>query len=258
MYKTVTKDEHWIAGDDNTTQEFKNKNGQVVLKRTFNNGKLETYYVYDQFRNLTYVLPPLAEAAIDPTTLDGLCYQYRYDARNRLAAKKLPGKQWEYIVYDKQDRPVATGPAFSPWGDGTIGMLVTQYDAFGRVTQTGWKVMGISESNRATYQTNIDAGSNSFVLGINDILTKNYYDTYTFLNGVVTLPTSVEGQTVATGVKGQATGSWVRVLTLATELLGETSYTLHDTKYRPIRTETKNYLGGYTQVDTKLDFMGKT
>ncbi|MCO6174984.1 hypothetical protein NHF50_07980, partial [Flavobacterium sp. NRK F10] len=35
------------------------------------------------------------------------------------------------------------------------------------------------------------------------------------------------------------------------------SYTLYDDKYRPVRTYTANHLGGYTQVDTKLDWAGQ-
>lgn len=257
LYKTVTKDENWTSGNDNTTQEFKNKEGQVVLKRTYNGEAYDTFYVYDQYGNLTYVLPPLAEANITQDVLDGLCYQYKYDGRNRLVAKKLPGKQWEFIVYDKQDKPVATGPAFSPWGDGTVGMMITEYDAFGRVTKTGWKALSVSESARSGWQGNVNGGSNPFVLGTNDILTKNYYDNYSYTNAP-TLPSDIEGNNVATSVRGQATGSWVRILTTSTGTEAEESYTLYDLKYRPIRSHTKNYLGGYTQVDTQLDFMGKT
>jgi hypothetical protein len=97
LYKTITKDENWISGNNNTTQEFKNKEGQVVLKRTFSdifdNGNLiesaakhDTYYVYDQFGNLTYVIPPAVDATISiiQQVLDNMCYQYKYDYRHRL------------------------------------------------------------------------------------------------------------------------------------------------------------------------------
>lgn len=254
LYKTITKDENWTSGHNNTTEEFKDKEGRVVLKRTFNNEEAhDTYYVYDDFGNLTYVLPPLAEGAIDTNTLDGLCYQYKYDYRNRLAAKKLPGKQWEFIVYDTLDRPVATGPANSPFGNNGAGTLITQYDVFGRVVKTGWKALAMTEANRATWHNNLVAGTNPFVLANNDVLTLNYYDSY---DGAI--PQAVEGQTVATNVKGLATENWVRILGAPNQTLGESSYTLYDSKYRPIRSHTDNYLGGYTQVDSKLDFMGKT
>ncbi|NJM79892.1 MAG: type IV secretion protein Rhs, partial [Flavobacterium sp.] len=98
LYKTITKDENWTSGVNNTTEEFKNKEGQVILKRTYNASVAhDTYYVYDQFGNLTYVIPPLADGVSTQTILDNLGYQYKYDARNRLVEKKLPGKQWEFI-----------------------------------------------------------------------------------------------------------------------------------------------------------------
>ena len=262
LYLTITYDENTplpSGGAGGGLQEFKDKEGRVVLKRTFNASNThDTYYVYDNFGNLTYVLPPLAEGAFDQNTLDGVCYQYKYDARNRLAAKKLPGKQWEYIVYDKLDRPVATGPALSPWGNGTSGVLITQYDAFGRVTQTGWRAMTMNDNSRGSWQNDINGGSNPFILTANDILTKNFYDNYTFA-GAPAIPTTLPNSTypIAQNVKGLATGSWVRVLTAPSETIGETSYTFYEDKYRPVRTRTDNYLGGYTQVDSKLDFSGK-
>jgi hypothetical protein len=261
LYKTITKDENWTAGSNNTTEEFKNKEGQVVLKRSYNAGAAhDTYYVYDQYNNLTYVLPPLAEGAITPDVLDGLCYQYKYDYRNRLVEKKLPGKQWEFIVYDKLDRPIATGPAFSPWGDGTVGILVTQYDAFGRVTTTGWKAFTVTTAARNAWQTSSNSGTDPFVLATADVLTKNYYDNYTFPSAPSPVPTTLPHSTypIAQNVKGLATGSWVRVLDTPTGTIGETSYTIYDDKYRPVRTYTANHLGGFTQVDSNLDFIGKT
>lgn len=90
LRKIITKDENWTSGNNNTTQEFKNKDGQVVLKRTFNNGIThDTYYVYDQFGNLTYVIPPAVDTSLTITqiVLDNMCYQYKYDYRNRLVEK---------------------------------------------------------------------------------------------------------------------------------------------------------------------------
>lgn len=259
LYKTITKDENWISGNNNTTEEFKDKEGKVVLKRTYNSSdRYDTYYIYDQFGNLTYVIPPLAEGVATQTILDNLGYQYKYDNRNRLVEKKLPGKQWEFIVYDKLDRPVATGPAFSPYGDQSIGWMITEYDVFGRVTQTGWKAMPVSETDRNSNQTTINSSTNPFTLTTSDILTQNFYDNYNFAGAPGPLPTPVENQTLATNVKGMPTGSWVKVLDNATSTTAEVSYTLYDNKYRPIHTKTTNYLGGYTQVDTHLDWAGKT
>lgn len=281
LFKTVVKNENWTAGNNDTTQEFKNEDGNVVLKRTFDNAVAhDTYYVYDQFGNLTYTIPPLVTNIA--TQLDGLCYQYKYDYRNRLVEKKLPGKQWEFIVYDKLNRVVATGPNFSPFYDlvapNNVGWMIAKYDAFNRTIYTGWaqsttvtsagrKILQDAQNNLTTtlnevkltsgtidgipaYYSNLVAPT-SFKL-----LTVNYYDNYTFPN-VPVIPTTVETQTTLTAaqVKGLPTGSWVRALKKSLKI-GETNTILYDTKGRAIRVYKKNYLGGYTQVDSNLDFAG--
>ena len=293
LYKTITFDENSPGGTSKIgrTEEYKDKEGKIILKRTFAdifiNGvvvesaaKHETYYVYDSFGNLTYVIPPLVTSAT--SQLDGLCYQYKYDYLNRLVEKKLPGKQWEYIVYDKLDRVVATGPAYNPYGgsDTSKGWLLTKYDVFNRPVYTAWYNAAVANSaNRKTLQ---DTYNNATVFSeskttsattINGIATKytnqvspsafvvltvNYYDNYDYPNAP-TIPAQVEGQnTQSTNLKGMPTGSWVRVLDAAGSTSNELSYTVYDTRYRPIRSYTKNYLGGYSQVDTKLDWPGKT
>lgn len=269
LYKTITKDENWKVtdGKNNTTEEFKDKEGKVVLKRTYTDividgvlvesqSKHDTYYIYDQFGNLTYVIPPLAEGIASEDNLNYLGYQYKYDSRNRLVEKKLPGKDWEFIVYDKLDRPIATGPAYNPYGDGTLGWMITQYDAFGRVIQTGWKKMTVTEAERKNNQNTINSGGNPFTLVQDDILTKNYYDDYSFAEAP-NMPQTIEGQAATTATRGLQTGSWVRILDIQGSTTAETSYTLYDFKYRPIRTRTTNFLGGYTEVDSKLDWSGK-
>lgn len=263
LYKTIVKDENWKPSDikNNTTEEFKDKQGKIVLKRTYNNSDAhDTYYIFDQYGNLTYVLPPLTEGSITSSTIDNLGYQYKYDNFNRLVAKKLPGKQWEYIVYDKLDRPVASGPALSPYGDGTNGWLITVYDVFGRAIQTGWKNATVTDATRSSNQTNINSGSNPFVLGANDILTKNFYDNYSFPGAPSTIPSTLPTSTlpITANVKGLSTGSWLKVIEDATSTTAEVTYILYDTKYRPVHTKTTNYLGGYTEINTNLDWAGQT
>src|SRR5690606_36316301 len=92
---------------------------------------------------------------ISSDALNGLCYQYVYDHRNRLVEKRLPDKDWEYIVYDKLDRPVATGPTHSPFiEDNTKGWLITKYDRLNRPIITGWSVQsgGFSSAVRKSLQ----------------------------------------------------------------------------------------------------------
>lgn len=292
LYKTITKDENWTSGTNNTTEEFKDKEGRVVLKRTYGtsmkngapvNEKHDTYYVYDQYGNLTYVIPPLADGAFDTNTLNGLCYQYKYDYRNRLVEKKLPGKQWEFIVYDKLDRVVATGPALSPFSDLTgNGWLITKYDVFNRPVLTAWEQATVDSGARKTKQngcnlatsnseskttspTTVNGVSFNYTNTINPtsyhVLTVNYYDDYLFPHAGP-IPTTVLDQPVyynnTQKPTGLPSGSWVRALETTTTYNAEKNITYYDYKARPIRTKKVNYLGGYTQVDSNLDFIGKT
>lgn len=330
LYKTVTYDENTAAAPleaNGSTVEFKNKEGQIILKRTYDaQARHDTYYVYDIYGNLTYVIPPKASDLIDgsqgiqaditstavvapgqtlnltasnsitllpgfhaqagsvfsavidngtQTLLNDLCYQYRYDYRNRLAEKKLPGKQWEFMVYDKLDRIVATGPANSPFPDGNgTGWTITKYDAFGRAVYTGWAQHasadaagrvalqaaqnGASAINEARTASGTLDGvpahyTNAVAPASFRLLSVNYYDTYAF-PGAAAVPAMLEGQNISPQVKGLASGSWTRVLTSSAEALGETSTTIYDDKARPVRVWTSNHLGGYTCTDTKLDF----
>ncbi|URC11826.1 DUF6443 domain-containing protein [Flavobacterium sp. B183] len=333
LYKTITYDENSGASPSESagsTVEFKNKEGQIILKRTYDSGNPhDTYYVYDDYGNLTYVIPPKAADLIGTTTnttvnltstavvlpgntlnltasnsitllpgfhaqagstfsavisdgtqgvLDQLCYQYKYDNHNRLVEKKLPGKQWEFIVYDKLDRPVATGPAYSPFSDiNSEGWMITKYDAFGRPVYTGWKNQTSTSGTRKLLQDaqnaagvlyekkqnsgTIDGIAVNYTNQIEPLafklLTVNYYDTYAYPNAPAT-PSSIEDQSVLINAKGLATGNWTRVLSSTTSTAGETATTFYDPKARPVRTYIQNYLGGYTYTDSKLDFTGKT
>ncbi|MGV3459064.1 MAG: DUF6443 domain-containing protein [Flavobacterium sp.] len=271
LYRTQTTDENGAI-----TREYKNKEGQVVCKINAKGAEdMVTYYVYDQYGNLSFVLPPLAEGNID----DKLCYFYRYDHRNRLAEKKLPGKDWEHIVYDYLDRVVATGPVLNPFGGPETGWLRTYYDKQNRVCITGWIAESdIDTGKRKTLQDSYDLHYQVESLEraaapqtLDDIqisyelrnvpiklLTINYYDDYNWANAPFATGSvnQVDGQDVNYAVKGLLTGIWDRVLTAPTETFAQISCTLYDKKYRPVRQFTRNYMGGYMQVDTKLDFDG--
>jgi len=298
LYKTRIFDENTAVTTSESsglTEEFKNKEGQVVLKRKYGSDysrpltKHDTYYIYDQYGNLTYVLPPLVDtsATINQQTLDDLGYQYKYDFRNRLVEKKIPGKQWEFIVYDKLDRVVATGPAFSPFSDTAVGVqgwLINKYDVFNRPIYSGWENVSVSTADRTSKQTaqnnltttlNESKSSTGTIDGIATyysnsvaptsfkVLSVNYYDDYTFANAPSFPAYSYNGQSSyynnsTLKPKGLPTGSWIRVPTTLASTAGESNYILYDYKARPIRNYTANYLGGFTRTDIDIDFSGKT
>jgi RHS repeat-associated protein len=287
LYKYVVKDENWISGKNNTTEEYKDKEGRIILKRTYNNDEAyDTYYAYDVYGNLAYVIPPAVDGRnITDEILNGLCYQYKYDSRNRLVEKKMPGKQWEFIVYDRLDRVVSTGPALFPWGAEEVGWLYTKYDDFNRVVYTGWHAsFPVTSEGRVSLMEEYVPDIVSETRGediLNDevlisytnwvypkvakLLTVTYYDDYNYHGAPEEIPTTVLDGTQAVYYnetvkpKGFQTGSWTRILTNPNEILGESSYTLYDKKNRAVRVYSSNdYYLGYTQTDSEIDFSGKT
>ncbi|WP_299610451.1 DUF6443 domain-containing protein [uncultured Aquimarina sp.] len=274
---TTTKDENWqpeqTHPNDHTTREYKDKLGRVILKRTFNEGvEHDTYYVYDDFGNLTYVIPPKVDITdnVSAIELSELCYQYKYDGRNRLIEKKIPGKGLESIVYNKLDQPVMTQDANqkakNEW-------LFTKYDAFGRVTYTGIisnvgnreYMEQILENSDQQYETKLEngvtlAGTTIYYsnvakpIGVIKTYTINYYDNYTFDHSV-TNPGTVLDQTVTSEVKGLPTGTKVRVLGTDDWI---TTVTYYDAKGRPIYVHSTNeYLNTVDIIESRLDFAGK-
>jgi RHS repeat-associated protein len=165
LYKNVSSDE---AG--NAIVEFKDKQGQVVLKKvqvgniptdySGYEGFLCTYYVYDYLNQLRFVIPPKAVEAIrsnwqfnDNNIINELCFRYEYDSRNRMIAKKIPGAGWVYMIYDTRDRLVFTQDAKlrknNLW-------LTTLYDGLNRAVMTGmitWNGLPSTLQQTVTWQT---------------------------------------------------------------------------------------------------------
>ena len=281
LYKSIIKDENWKSTQtnpkDHTTEEFKDKQGRVVLKRTYNdNVKHDTYYVYDDYGNLTYVLPPKMDATTNSIStinnqLDDLGYQYTYDNRNRLIEKKIPGKGKEYILYNKIDQPIITQDEVQR-SKTTKEWLFTKYDVFGRVAYTGLRQYNIDED---IYRGNITATTTpvaetarttattiagtiiyynkvSIPTTVDKIYTINYYDNYNFLNSEsITVPSQTShGEAITSNTKGLTTGSKVRVLGTDYWI---TTVTAYDEHKRPVWVYSKNdYLGTVDIIESKL------
>ncbi|UII76207.1 DUF6443 domain-containing protein [Flagellimonas sp. HMM57] len=280
LHKTVTKDENHdgTASKLHTTEEFTDKLGRTVLKRTYAEvgspsavEAHDTYYVYDDYGNPTYVIPPKVDTSngVSGTELNELCYQYKYDHRNRLVEKKVPGKDPEEIVYNTLDQPVLTRDA-NLQADGK--WLFTKYDALGRVVLTG-----ILNSNmtRSQAQANVENATAQYEekvgQGYTDnaypkistgspapqVHTINFYDNYNFPLLGYTIPTDVLGQTVSQNVKGLPTGGSILVLDGNNDKwIGWAR--AYDEKGRMIAEGTLNdYLDTFDQMETKLDFVGR-
>jgi len=282
---TISKDENWKSGRGGTTEEYKDKEGHVVLKRTFlfSSGALQqlsTYYVYDDLGNLAFVLPPMSGAdggitsAGNLTTLNNLCYQYQYDGRGRLVQKRLPGKDWEYTVYNKLDQVVATQDGNQRL---TNQWTFMKYDALGRVLWTGTWNNGGTVTTRAGVQQAVTDFTGALwesrplggyptnvawpITGFQGTLTVNYYDDYTF-GDFTSLPAAYDYRASASKMtQGLLTCSKTWVFGSAAVLYKLFYY---DDFGRPKRTYAQHYLGGttavanlnnYDVVDNSYDFI---
>jgi len=152
LYKSILKDENWTTGNLHTQVEYKDLMGKVVLKKSYVLvdtivTPVETYYIYDDFNLLRYVLPPEATHIIESArpltrgndTVKMWCYYYEYDSRKRMIIKQLPGAEQVYMVYDNRDRLVGVqdGNMRDSIINGENTWLVTKYDELNRPVLTG-------------------------------------------------------------------------------------------------------------------------
>ena len=221
--------------------------------------------------NITTSLP---SHSIDTDALNDLCYQYHYDKRNRLVEKKIPQKGWEYIVYDKLDRPVATQDALQR-AKSPMEWSFTKYEKFDRVAYTGTFTAANIQGGRGNVQANASISSDSessssgttidgtIVYYTNNayptsnltLHTVNYYDNYNLtLNTAFPSPGTVFSQSLTNDTKSLATGSLVRVLGTSDWI---TSVSYYDNKAQPIYIGSENkYLNTVDVIKSELDFTG--
>lgn len=283
LYVTISKDENWKSTDGRagTKEEYTDKEGRTVLKRSFNkkrDGSLEmmsTYFVFDDFGDLTYVLPPGREGEFDSdastvpniSQLNNFCYQYRFDGRRRMVEKRVPGKDVEYLVYNKLDQVVLTQDAvqreksLKEW-------TFTKYDAFGRVVMTGRYTT--ASNSRATVQAEVDAhltlwevphasnatryANTSFPSGNGaEVYSYTYYDNYD-------LPTDCPsawrtlGSSHSNMTKGLQTASKIKVMGTDTYLWTVNYY---DNEAQVIQANSQHNHGGADVITNSYNFSGQ-
>ncbi|MGE4514654.1 MAG: DUF6443 domain-containing protein, partial [Chryseobacterium sp.] len=273
LIKTSVTDEN-----GHVTTEFKNGKGQTILVRKENT---DTYYIYNKYEQLAYVIPPLAASqALTTNLLNDLCYQYRYDSKGRQVEKKLPGKGWEYIVYDRQDRVLMTQ-------DANMGAskqwIFTKYDKFSRAVYTGiftssydyGSIGRQAEQNNANSVVTVQNESrnaNGFdAIGVmayytntvyptafTKILSVHYFDTYPAGSPerplqIFSKNTIGDNMGTAVNTKNLPTASYVKNIE---DDNWTKSYIWYDNKARAIGTHSINHLGGFTKTESLLDFAG--
>ena len=196
--------------DGNISFEFKDKLGRVILTRQINNGNNDTYYVYDDFNNLRFVIPPEAAAVLGNGIYDEIypkvklyCYIYRYDGRNRCIYRKLPGTHPVFYVYDNADRVIFTQDGEMRETNPNL-WLFTISDVFGRPVITGTCMNSLNYTANplntvvTAERTNVTDTYkgytlNEITLTSPKVLTVNYYDDYGFM-GTNSIPDNSEMQ----------------------------------------------------------------
>jgi RHS repeat-associated protein len=295
---TITRNENWQPSDGcfGTTEEYKDKEGRVIVRRSYNLKKtysagvetktaemLSTYYVYDDLGNLCFVLPPAAgpdvvSSAQTQTTIDYRCYQYRYDALNRLVQKKTPSKGWEYIIYNMLDLPVATQDSVQRMKS-PQEWTITKYDPIERPVIIGIyqypgttagtdyhaAIQSLADAQTAQWETPMTTGNgytnNTWPTAWTTTLSVNYYDGYT---GIPGFPGNYDLHMVtgySTRVRGLLTASKVLVLNTPGDYLWKVPY--YDDEGKVIRTFSQHYVGGasalslynYDDVSTTYNFL---
>ena len=255
LYVVRTQDE-----DGNTASQFTNKQGHTVLVSQLNGTvRHDTYYVYDDYGNLCYVLPPAMDGNISMANLNLYAYQYKYDRRNRCVWKKLPGADAVSYVYDLNDRLVFSQDGnqksrgkwmFYLYDD--LSRLVVQGECVNTNTSTASaRYVACTRVNTATGLGN-SGYSSDFALTAPVVYLVNYYDNYDFR----TLPgfnnSFFSAETVS--AKGSLSGSVVTVLGTDTKLYSANYY---DKKGRVTKTVSSNLLSGYETTTTIYTFTGK-
>jgi RHS repeat-associated protein len=185
LFKSVSLDENGTA-----IVEYKDKSGTLLLKKvqvgsiatdySGYDGFLCTYYVYDDFDRLRFVIPPKAVEAITNWALTDdvvseLCYRYEYDARNRMIAKKIPGAAWSYMIYDRRDRLLFTQDGNMRKNNQWFHIM---YDKLNRQRMTG---IVVNTSGVEQFRTHVETASflsSEFGMGMSFMASDLYYSQY--------------------------------------------------------------------------------
>lgn len=189
---TTTTDE-----DGHTTSVYANMHGETILeRRTENNDSdnefYDTYYVYDTYGRLRYVLPPMCQHC-EMSMMSKHWYKYSYDDRGRCVEKQLPGCASIVYRYDYANRPLI-------FQDGLLrekGLYrYTLYDNLGRIavqgTCTSYDESKLNNNLFVKFHPDaqgllgsgyafVDASASGFVSG-STLEAAFYYDGYGFLN----------------------------------------------------------------------------
>ena len=259
--------------DGRVSTEFKDSEGTLYLAQSgTGNSVSETYYVYDGRRQLRWVIQPEGTArvktlaanssAANPYTIANsdstailFAFLYNYDGLGRVAEKKIPGKGWEFIVYDPAGRSVATQDSLlreeNRW-------ILTRYDSLSRVTATYLSAQKTRAEVETAFQTPYPQIFNDQQ---NTLLS---YSEYGKTAPAALAFSPVTGTVTSNDVDGRVKGllTYSKVLDLSSSSMTpslrryrEESY-FYDKKGRTVQTVTKMPDGELLRSSASYDFVG--
>lgn len=263
---------------------YADKENRVVLTKiqasatpgTAHMGWLCTYKVYDLFGNLVFEISPKGVEAIranwviTATVANELCFQTRYDARQRAIVTKPPGADSIEQVFDKRNRVVMTREAILK---SHFQWKAFYFDRLGRERMNG---LFYSANTRVQMQALMDAAAfdpvNSIPVTVVSessviALLYSYYDNYSYPERYVyntadltkvqagsnpypeALPAAPSNMT-----RGLLTGTRSRV---ETDTMFLTTSYYYDRKQRPIQVIEENVSGGSTTTNKLYAYDGR-
>ena len=143
-----------VDEDENITDTYKDKSDRIILtEKNISGTTLRTYYIYDKYGNLAFVISPQGSRAItgsfssNDQFIERWCFTYKYDSQNRLVEKRIPGmKKPVYMIYDSLDRVILTQDGNMRKG---CRWLFTKYDILGRPVLTGFYFNNVDTTREA-------------------------------------------------------------------------------------------------------------
>lgn len=260
LYVTKSTDE-----EGHISYRFIDKRNRELLNRQMKDSIThDTYYVYDDFDNKRFVLPPAFQSNPD---LDLYAYQYTYDKRNRCVEKKLPGCATIKYFYDSADHLIFSQDGVQYENSELTFFL---YDAFNRLTVKGIclntnpssveNIIVTCSTVKGIYDISISENLGSSGYKTNLKLTSptvheiNYYDNYSFLS-MSNFASTGKFHNSLINSTGLQTGQIIGLLGDTVSYLYSATY--YDVKGRPIETISSNHIGGYDAIATGYSFTGK-
>jgi RHS repeat-associated protein len=273
--------------DDHLVREYTDWLGRKVLSQVQASAStwFDTYYVYNDYNELLFVIPPSSAATLTPDLAHSNLWHFRYayDDMGRQIGSKAPGAGWVLTVYDRWDRPVLTQDSVQRAKTPTKEWTYVKYDSHNRPCIVGTLA---TNSDRAALAPIVEAATGRFetrntssvgytmnasyptTATESSVLSITYYDDYNFKAGSG-FSTTYDFQSVGDyglstywgfnhlteKLLGLVTGSKSR--TQGENIAWMYSVTYYDKYYQPVQTVSSHQHGGKMRSSSLYAFSGE-